>query len=236
MRELIGQGVLNWNRTERVCDRYGAVHLSETIDSEPPLALNQSFVGNYGKLIAVVTEARESRHIGDFFRGVFPETPGVDDEIELGEGTLFFEGTEVGLMPADRRDPEGFAIYRHVHRESGKDYVGVTEYGVDRRWVQHIRDAGLGSSQPLHQAIREFGPEAFDHEVLERCPTRNEANAAERKWIAHYRSNKTGYNLDAGGGVHSNEGEPERELEVEAEGSMPVHSAMIGELEDAFSG
>lgn len=101
----------------------------------------------------------------------------------------------------DRRDPEGFCIYRHVCRVTGKSYIGLTGYGPERRWSQHRQSANLGAPTIFHRAIRKHGADAFDLEVLERVATRDAANTAEARWIAHFKSNHlgVGYNIDAGG-------------------------------------
>lgn len=96
---LIGHGQLNWPPGERISDRYGMVRLNG-VDIAPTHA------GEQATLYAVVTEARKSRHIGDLFRGLFPSTPSVGDQIELGTGTLFFEDGGVGLEPPDGRDTD----------------------------------------------------------------------------------------------------------------------------------
>lgn len=59
-------------------------------------------------------------------------------------------------------------IYCAIHRDSGMCYVGSTiNLGV--RFTSHIRTAVRGSTTPFHRALREFGFDAFDFEVLERC-------------------------------------------------------------------
>ena len=96
-----------------------------------------------------------------------------------------------------------FTIYRHVHSDSGKCYVGQTGKTMLERWRGHMRDARKGSPRPFHCAIRKYGVEAFAHEILEEVATLEEANAAEVKWIAHFGSNgDSRYNLDAGGTCH----------------------------------
>jgi group I intron endonuclease len=103
-------------------------------------------------------------------------------------------------------DPQSrpITIYRHVHRETQRCYVGQTVNGVAHRWVSHVWLASHGATKSrFHEAIREHGPTAFDHEVLETVLTRQEANEAEQWWIAHFGSDDRvlGYNLEAGGGV-----------------------------------
>ncbi|MBI2035758.1 MAG: hypothetical protein HYT12_03720 [Candidatus Liptonbacteria bacterium] len=104
MQEL-GTGVLNWDIDERCSDRYGQVFLLSSPDSEERVKLVQVKGGVRGRLMAIVKETRQSRHIGDLFHGVFPKTPKVGQKITLGEGTLFFRNyNAVGVQPDDGRD------------------------------------------------------------------------------------------------------------------------------------
>ena len=105
MQEL-GTGVLNWDGAERRSDRYGKVFLLSSPDSEERVRLVQVKSGTRGRLVAIVKETRQSRHVGDLFHGVFPETPNMGQKITLGEGTVFFEDDSVGLRPDDGRDTE----------------------------------------------------------------------------------------------------------------------------------
>jgi len=75
---MLGEGVLGWNREERVSDRYGSVILFTNAIQGCSSSLSMTGKvkeGAYGELIAVVVETRASYHIGDLFRGIFPSTP-----------------------------------------------------------------------------------------------------------------------------------------------------------------
>jgi hypothetical protein len=103
MQEL-GTGVLDWERDERISDRYGLVKLFDRAGPvKQQIALRRFKEGSHGRLVALVKETRESTHIGDLFHRVFPAKPEVDEQIVLGEGTLFFEDGGVGLVPDDGR-------------------------------------------------------------------------------------------------------------------------------------
>jgi hypothetical protein len=119
----IGVGTLNWNRGERIGDRYGAVGLwpgdESSIEVEYSLPLNLPPEGKRGRLVAHVLATRESGHIGDLMRGLYPQTPEVGEIILLGEGTVFWEadkdGRRIGLRPDDGRDHDWLdpeALYR----------------------------------------------------------------------------------------------------------------------------
>lgn len=115
---LIGRGSLSWPRIERVSDRYGAIGLYNSNSKEEIVTqgahLNMEIIkdcaGKKGQLIAKVTETRKSTHIGDLFRGFFPATPFLNEEILLGEGDLFHQVEDgvdvVGLHPADGRNSD----------------------------------------------------------------------------------------------------------------------------------
>jgi hypothetical protein len=133
----IGTGRLTWPRGERVGDRYGLVGLLLDGDSLSEHAdwvrLDLSAVGLHGSLQATVLETRQSTHIGDFFRGLYPSTPEVGEVITLGTGWLFCEALDsrppdlhVGLQPDDGRvsdwlNPE--ALYRAHEQTVRLDFV-----------------------------------------------------------------------------------------------------------------
>jgi len=104
---LLGKGFFNWPSAERRSDRYGTVWLLNEEDEETVLPMNRELSGKKGKLIVHILRTRQSSHIGDLFRGIFPQMPRLGEDIELGEGTLFFEeckwGFSVGLKPDDER-------------------------------------------------------------------------------------------------------------------------------------
>jgi len=100
--EELGTGVLDWDRWERISDRYGSVKLFDPHRTE--IRLNPVKELLHGRLIAVVKETRDSTHIGDLFYDVYPSRPQVGEQVILGEGTLFFEGNCVGLVPDDLRE------------------------------------------------------------------------------------------------------------------------------------
>ena len=95
-----------------------------------------------------------------------------------------------------------WTIYCHTHTESGRRYVGMTSQTWQERWKNHVHAAknskGWGH---FPNAIRKYGKDAFDHEVLEVCDTLEDANAAEEKWIAYFDTTdpEKGFNLKKGG-------------------------------------
>lgn len=120
---LLGTGVLTWNRSERVTDRYGTVRLGPAPDAESTITLSNTNAGCRGTLIARILATRKSTHVGDLFRNLFPITPMVGDQIKLGHGQLFFEEDDgiqsVGVCPPDGRHSdwlEPHALYTCHHQ------------------------------------------------------------------------------------------------------------------------
>lgn len=97
-----------------------------------------------------------------------------------------------------------WTVYCHIHRESGRRYIGLTKATWRQRWNRHVYSAkkvgGVGYSH-FAAAIRKYGKDAFDHEVLQVCLTLEEANEAEQHWIWTYdtRNPLRGFNLTPGG-------------------------------------
>lgn len=114
---LLGTGVLTWSADERRSDRYGTVYLIEEGFNSLSRRSYRSLIGFEtalelncltGELITKVKRSRDSTHIGDLFRGIFPSRPEVGEIIPLGSGDAFWErapegGFQVGLKPRDGR-------------------------------------------------------------------------------------------------------------------------------------
>lgn len=125
-----------------------------------------------------------------------------------------FNLSEVDRAPREKRPKsklseeelrkKEWTIYCHIHCESGRCYIGVTSWTWRKRWNRHVYSAnrGKGSGRShFHNAIRKYGKDAFDHEVLQTCHTLEEANLAEQHWIDLYdtRNPLRGFNLKPGG-------------------------------------
>ena len=101
-------------------------------------------------------------------------------------------------------EPRCFLIYVHTNKVNGKKYVGQTRTSLEWRWQQHVFDAlnDKPGCRVFNAAIRKYGPDNFEHEVVETVFSIEDANAAEVVWIAKLNSRvPNGYNLKPGGNV-----------------------------------
>lgn len=110
-----------------------------------------------------------------------------------------------------------YCVYKHTNKVNQMVYIGVTGRIPNERWRN-----GKGYSHNTHfdAAIKKYGWENFDHEILYSGLSREEAEKKEKELIAIYKSNnrKFGYNIENGG--HCNE--------VSAETRQKISKALIG--------
>lgn len=90
-------------------------------------------------------------------------------------------------------------VYLIRNTVDGKCYVGQTVRDFERRIVEHRSAAKKGKGR-LYNAIRKYGWENFESEVLEECVDAADLDMSERFWIRAYNSlSPNGYNLKGGG-------------------------------------
>lgn len=94
-------------------------------------------------------------------------------------------------------------VYKVIHRDSGRAYIGATRKLVAVRWGEHVsssKNLTKVATTPLHFAIAKFGVGAFDLLVLYRAVDEREMHAVERGAIsAHGTLAPHGYNHTCGG-------------------------------------
>jgi hypothetical protein len=90
-------------------------------------------------------------------------------------------------------------------------YIGFSTYSMKKRWSEHIRDSQRETSGSynthFHNAIRKYGEDSFEHEVIEEYD--NEIlSEAEVYWISYYNTfkNPEHYNMTEGGDAPYSEG------------------------------
>ena len=97
-------------------------------------------------------------------------------------------------------------IYCYTNKQNGKKYVGQTN-NIKRRYKQHKEDSfknynDARYNQAIHCAIRKYGLDNFDFEILEVLENKTSEEVSEREtyWIREKNSlSPNGYNLKATG-------------------------------------
>ena len=104
MKKLLGVGVLNWSREERISNRYGSLHLNPSPESHDFVDLER--LKGSGTLSLKIIQTRQSPHIGDLFRGIKPGGAVKGESLTLGKGTLFYEEGAVGVKPKTKKQED----------------------------------------------------------------------------------------------------------------------------------
>lgn len=91
-----------------------------------------------------------------------------------------------------------FYVYKTTNLINGKIYIGKSKY---RPGYKNY----IGSGVALENAIKKYGKENFEKEILEEFYTEEEAFEAEKTYIKLYDSqnHNIGYNIAAGGGDYT---------------------------------
>lgn len=88
-----------------------------------------------------------------------------------------------------------------TNKINGKSYIGQTIRSLEKRKREHITDAlnDNKNSMYFHKAIRKYGQDNFDWEILYECGNMEDLNKLEIYYIKLYNTYNNGYNLNAGG-------------------------------------
>lgn len=103
---------------------------------------------------------------------------------------------------------ENFIVYKATNKVNGKKYIGLTKRTLEDRIYRHVRESEKKDlhtyNTPFKRAIRKYGIDNFEWEILEEGLTENEAYDLEKYYIEKYKtyykfSNSNGYNATVGG-------------------------------------
>ena len=135
---------------------------------------------------------------------------------------------ELSNVILDDVDERFCEIYKITNIENNKIYVGQAvshilnhkryrPYGHIGRFKCHISEAFSkkpNQSQYLNNAIRKYGVENFEVELVEFCECKD-ADDRERHYISHYNSLfPNGYNLNSGGLVFEHTDESKKRVSI----------------------
>lgn len=91
-----------------------------------------------------------------------------------------------------------YIVYKHENLSNGKIYIGITSNTPKRRWKA---GNGYKHNDYFYKAIKKYGWDNFNHEILYENLTKEEAEKIEIKLIKMYDSTnkEKGYNIHTGG-------------------------------------
>ena len=92
-----------------------------------------------------------------------------------------------------------YLIYKLTSKSSLKSYIGVTQRTLIKRWGEHKGLANSGSKYHLHKAIRKYGYNDFNLEILEIVFNLEESFRLEILYIKKFNTFNYGYNMTTGG-------------------------------------
>ncbi len=94
-------------------------------------------------------------------------------------------------------------IYLITNKLNGKRYVGQSIQNLELRWKNHIEQAyykKVKSYESLHAAIRKYGKNSFEINIIDEGVAKNDLRSKERFWIKELDTMvPKGYNISKGG-------------------------------------
>lgn len=130
-----------------------------------------------------------------------------------------------------------FTIYLITNSVNDKKYVGQTTKSLEVRFKRHCWKSEVRKNMPITSAISKYGKDKFTIRAVETVETLEEANAREVYWAQFFQSfSPHGYNLKAGGRLHSTVSEETRQkLRIALTGKTPTEASRK-KMSDAHKG
>lgn len=91
-------------------------------------------------------------------------------------------------------------IYKVTNKVNGKIYIGQSINPIEERWRRHLNDA-FHYIKDTHfaRAIRYYGADNFEYEVIDTADDQDELTTKEYYWIDFYNAGENGYNENTDG-------------------------------------
>lgn len=91
-------------------------------------------------------------------------------------------------------------VYKITNKTNNRIYIGCTTQGlIDRKSEHYSRCFNAKRKSKLCDAMRKYGFDNFDFEIIKECSTTEEMFLSEIYYIGFYNSKESGYNLTIGG-------------------------------------
>ena len=99
---------------------------------------------------------------------------------------------------------KNYVVYKHTCKSNGKVYIGITN-NVERRWrcngIEYKPSHDENQNRPFWNAICKYGWDNFEHAIIEKELSFEEACEQEKYYISLYEATDRdkGYNISSGG-------------------------------------
>lgn len=105
-----------------------------------------------------------------------------------------------GIGQSATKSNNEFIVYKITNIANGKSYIGISSRKEAARWSEHKKRAQEGGrNSRLYDAIRKYGSESFQREVIATASTEEEVRALETRFIHEFDTYQNGYNSNLGG-------------------------------------
>lgn len=94
-----------------------------------------------------------------------------------------------------------WVVYKHTNKLNNKSYIGITSRKPEIRWGS--TGWGYATQSKFYNAIKKYGWDNFDHEIIASKLTQDEASNFEILLIKEFDSISNGYNTSEGGKLGS---------------------------------
>ena len=117
-----------------------------------------------------------------------------------------------------------YKVYVHINKINGKRYFGITKQEVEKRWAN---GKGYSYNEHFTNAINKYGWDEFEHIVIARGLTEEEAKWLEIELIREWNTSNReyGYNISLGGESGNCSEETRKKMSESAKGKKMSEEA-----------
>lgn len=122
-------------------------------------------------------------------------------------------------------DTKSYCVYSHTNKTNGKIYIGLTGLEPDERWRN---GNGYHSETYFRNAIDKYGWNNFEHKIIKKNLTKDEAAYWEKYYISFYNSTNRNYGYNISSGGEAGGGHPQTEEARKKIGENGYHYGFLG--------